>query len=279
MYFVIAGGGEVGFHLAKALLESSHEVMLLESDRRRAQVIEEKLGSVVLNAPADEGRYQLEAGCQRADAVIAVTGEDPANLIICQLAKWKCNVPRVIARVNDPKNEIVFKALGIDETISSTRVIMNVIEQELPSGGFLPLMPLTGSHLELIEAEIAAGTPSAGKSIGSLGLPDGAAIGGIVRKGAVVPSVTGQVVRHVDDDRVRPEEQADLQPQSGLVVQHVFPDVMRDELREHDRDRTFVILARSCIDVREQPRDERAIRRFDHDQRDAVVARAPACPH
>lgn len=191
MYFVIAGGGQVGFHLAKALLESSHEVMLLESDRRRAQVIEAELGSVVLNAPADEGRYQIEAGCQRADAVIAVTGEDPANLIICQLAKWKCNVPRVIARVNDPKNEIVFKALGIDETISSTRVIMNVIEQELPSGGFMPLMPLTGSHLELIEAEIAAGTPSAGKSIGTLGLPEGAAIGGIVRKGVVV---------HADDD-------------------------------------------------------------------------------
>jgi trk system potassium uptake protein TrkA len=191
MYFVIAGGGQVGFHLAKALLESSHEVMLLESDRRRAQVIEAELGSVVLNAPADEGRYQIEAGCQRADAVIAVTGEDPANLIICQLAKWKCNVPRVIARVNDPKNEIVFKALGIDETISSTRVIMNVIEQELPSGGFMPLMPLTGSHLELIEAEIAAGTPSAGKAIGSLGLPEGAAIGGIVRKGSVV---------HADDD-------------------------------------------------------------------------------
>jgi len=189
--FVIAGGGEVGFHLAKALLESSHEVMLLESDRRRAQVIGEQLGSIVLNAPADEGRYQLEAGCQRADAVIAVTGQDAVNLIVCQLAKWQCNVPRVIARVNDPKNEIVFKALGIDETISSTRVIMNVIEQELPSGGFMPLMPLTGSHLELIEAEIAPGTPSAGKSIGSLGLPEGAAIGGIVRKGAVV---------HADDD-------------------------------------------------------------------------------
>src|SRR6266542_2786440 len=186
MYFVIAGGGEVGFHLAKALLEAGHEIMLMESDRRRAQFIEEQLGSVVINAPADEGRYQFEAGCQRADAVLAVTGEDPVNLIICQLAKWKCHVPRVIARVNDPQNEIVFKALGIDETISSTRVIMSVIEQELPSGGFLPLMPLTGSHLELIEAEIAPGTPSAGKSIASLGLPAGAAVGGIVRKGAVV---------------------------------------------------------------------------------------------
>ena len=191
MYFVIAGGGEVGFHLAKALLESSHEVMLLESDRRRAQVIEEQLGSIVLNAPADEGRYQIEAGCQRADAVIAVTGQDAVNLIVCQLAKWQCHVPRVIARVNDPKNEIVFKALGIDETISSTRVIMNVIEQELPSGGFMPLMPLTGSHLELIEAEIAVGTPAAGRAIGSLGLPEGAAVGGIVRKGSVV---------HADDD-------------------------------------------------------------------------------
>jgi trk system potassium uptake protein TrkA len=186
VYFVIAGGGEVGFHLAKALLEANHEVMLLESDRRRAQVIQEHLGSVVLNAPADEGRYQMEAGCQRADAVIAVTGEDPANLVICQLAKWKCHVPRVIARVNDPKNEIVFKALGIDETISSTRVLMGVIEQELPTGGFLPLMPLTGSHLELIEAEVAGGTPAAGKAIRALGLPAGAAVGGVVRKGVVL---------------------------------------------------------------------------------------------
>jgi trk/ktr system potassium uptake protein len=193
MYFVIAGGGEVGFHLAKALLESGHEIMLIESDRRRAQFVEEQLGSVVLNAPADEGRFQIEAGCQRADAMIAVTGEDPANLVICQLAKWKCNVPRVIARVNDPKNEIVFKALGIDETISSTRVLMSVIEQELPSSGFVPLMPLTGSHLELIEAEITADTPSAGKTVRALGLPRGSAVGGIVRKGNVL---------HADEDEV-----------------------------------------------------------------------------
>lgn len=191
MYFVIAGGGEVGFHLAKALLEAGHEIMVIESDHRRAQFIEEQLGSVVLNAPADEGRYQLEAGCQRADAVVAVTGEDPVNLIICQLAKWKCRVPRVIARVNDPKNEIVFKALGIDETISSTRVLMGVIEQELPTGGFLPLMPLTGSHLELIEAQIEAGTPGAGRAVSALGLPAGAIVGGIVRRGEIL---------HADDD-------------------------------------------------------------------------------
>lgn len=187
MYFIVAGGGEIGFHLSQALLEAGHEVMILESDRRRAQFIQDQLGSVVLNAPADEGRYQMEAGCQRADALIAVTGDDAKNLVICQLAKLHCHAQRVIARVNNPKNEIVFKALGIDETISSTRVLMGVIEQELPTGGFLPLMPLTGSHLELIEAEIAPNTPAAGKKVGDLGLSTfGALIGGIVRRGEIL---------------------------------------------------------------------------------------------
>ena len=194
MYFVVAGGGQVGFHLAQALIEAGHEVMVIESDRHRAQWIEEQLGSVVLNATADEGRYQLEAGCQRADAILAVTGDDARNLVICQVARHHCKDGRVIARVNDPKNEIVFKALGIDETVSSTRVLMNVIEQELPTGGFLPLMPLTGSHLELIEAEIAPGTPSVGRSVRTLHLPGGALIGGIIRGGKIVPGVGEQVL-------------------------------------------------------------------------------------
>ena len=191
MYFVVAGAGQVGYHLSQALLEAGHEVMIIERDRRRAQWVEEQLGSVVINAPADEGRYQIEAGCQRADAVLAVTGDDEDNLIISQLAKLRSGARRVIARVNNPKNEIVFKAMGIDETVSSTRVLMGVIEQELPTGGFFPLMPLTGSHLEIIEAEVAPGTPSAGKETGALGLPEGALIGGLVRRGQVL---------HVHDD-------------------------------------------------------------------------------
>ena len=186
MYFVVAGGGEVGYHLSKALLEAGHEVMIIERDRRRALWIEEQLGSVVINAPADEGRSQLQAGCQRADAVLAVTGDDEDNLIISQLAKLKCGANRVIARVNNPKNEIVFKAMGIDETLSSTRVLMGVIEQELPTGGFMPLMPLTRSDLEIVEAEIAAGSPAANKDVEAVGLPAGAHIGAIVRNGQIL---------------------------------------------------------------------------------------------
>ena len=186
MYFVVMGGGEVGYHLSKALLEAGHEVMIIERDRRRAAWIEEQLGSVVINAPADEGRYQIQAGCQRADAVLAVTGDDEDNLIISQLAKLKCGANRVIARVNNPKNEIVFKAMGIDETLSSTRVLMGVIEQELPTGGFMPLMPLTRSDLEIVEAEIAVGSPAADKEVDAVGLPAGAHIGAIVRKGTIL---------------------------------------------------------------------------------------------
>jgi trk system potassium uptake protein TrkA len=186
MYFVVAGGGEVGYHLSKALLEAGHEVMIIERDRRRALWIEEQLGSVVINAPADEGRFQIQAGCQRADAVLAVTGDDEDNLIISQLAKLKCGANRVIARVNNPKNEIVFKAMGIDETLSSTRVLMGVIEQELPTGGFMPLMPLTRSDLEIVEAEIAAGSPAADKNVEAVGLPAGAHIGAVVRKGEIL---------------------------------------------------------------------------------------------
>ena len=191
MYFIVAGAGEVGFHLAQALLESGHEVTVIEADRRRASFVQEKLGSIVMNSAADEGRAQMEAGCSRADALVAVTGDDAKNLVICQLAKLNCHTPRVIARVNNPKNEIVFKTLGIDETISSTRVLMNVIEQELPSGGFMPIMPLAGTDNEMIEAEIAPGTPPAGKTIGSLRLPSGALVGGVLRRGKLM---------HADDD-------------------------------------------------------------------------------
>lgn len=186
MYFVVAGGGQVGFHLAQALIETGHEVMIIEKDRRRAQWIQEQLGSVVINANADEGRYQIEAGCERADAVIAVTGDDEDNLVICQMAQIHCRVPRVIARVNNPKNEIVFKKLGIEETVSSTRVLMSIIEQELPMRGLVALMPLVTAGLELVEAEIAEDSPSSGRPLGDVTLPDGAIVGVIVREKKLV---------------------------------------------------------------------------------------------
>ena len=118
------------------------------------------------------------------------------NLVVCQMAQIHCRVPRVIARVNDPKNEIVFKTLGIEETVSSTRVLMSVIEQELPMRGLVPIMPLVRAGLEIVEAEIAEDSPSAGKPIRELRLPDGATVGCIVRE--------RNLVRARPDEKVQP---------------------------------------------------------------------------
>src|SRR2546425_13372934 len=86
MYFIVAGAGEVGFHLAQALLESGHEVTVIEADRRRASFVQEKLGSIVMNSAADEGRAQMEAGLSRADPPVPVTGGDAKNLVSSQRA-------------------------------------------------------------------------------------------------------------------------------------------------------------------------------------------------
>ena len=134
MYFVVAGAGEVGLHLSQALLEAGHEVTILEADRRRANYVQERLGSIVMNAAADEGRAQMEAGCNRADALIAVTGDDAKNLVICQLAKLNCHTPRVIARVNNPRNKLIFESLDPKDpvtVISSTEVILDAIHKHV----------------------------------------------------------------------------------------------------------------------------------------------------
>jgi trk system potassium uptake protein TrkA len=133
MYIIIVGGGKVGYYLARALLNAPHEVLIIERDARTAERIGEELGEgVVLRGSGDEASTLQRAGAKRADVVIAVTGDDEDNLIVCQVAKRRFNVPRTIARVNNPKNEYIFNRLGIDMTVSATNVILSLIEQEIP---------------------------------------------------------------------------------------------------------------------------------------------------
>ena len=120
MYVVVIGGGNVGYYLTKELLAAGHEVVMIEQDPARARMIADELGSIVIPNDGCEGRYQGEAGMGRADVMAAVTGDDEDNLVACQVAKMSFNVPRAIARVNDPKNEKLFRQLAIDETVSPT---------------------------------------------------------------------------------------------------------------------------------------------------------------
>lgn len=181
MYVVVIGGGNVGYYLTKELLAAGHEVVVIEEDPARARQIADELGSIVIANDGCEGRFQAEAGMERADVVAAVTGDDAVNLAACQVAKMRFNVPRSIARVNDPKNEKLFRQLSIDETVSPTRAILGVIEHEIPVHDLLHLAELEGGEVQIVEAQLDADSPVVGRALNELDLPDSSSIAVIIR--------------------------------------------------------------------------------------------------
>src|SRR5580765_4180821 len=187
MFVLVVGGGKVGYYLAKELIESGHEVALLEKDRARARQIVDEIGSIVIAHDGCEGKYLREAGANRADVVAAVTGDDEDNLVICQMAKHHFDVPRTIARVNNPKNEAIFRHLGVDELISPTRMILGSIEQDIPVHELLHLAALGEGELELIEAHLQSGSPAIGKTPRDIPVPEGCSLFAVVRDGVATP--------------------------------------------------------------------------------------------
>ncbi len=183
MYIIVAGGGKVGFYLARELVAQGNEVLVIEKDRGRVAEMTSDLGSVVLRGNADEASVLAEAGTNRADVVVAVTGDDEDNLVICQVAKRRFNVPRTIARINNPANEQIFRLLGIDATVSSTEVILSVIEQEIPSDSMVPLVRLRDSDVEIVEATLPLGSPLAGTALRDLDLPPESIVAIVIRDG------------------------------------------------------------------------------------------------
>jgi trk system potassium uptake protein TrkA len=131
MYVIVIGGGKVGYFLSRDLLERGDEVTLVEKDATRAEWLESQLGSIVMRGDGDEMAFLSLTGIQRADAVLAVTGDDEDNLIALQLAKKHFNVPRTIARVNNPANVDIFKTLGVDEAVSATEILLNALETKV----------------------------------------------------------------------------------------------------------------------------------------------------
>ncbi|MGB9608686.1 MAG: potassium channel family protein [bacterium] len=171
MYIIIVGGGKVGFNLTKVLLRDGYEVILVEKDKQRWSFLERVLGEAVFWGDGCEMRVLEELGCSRADVVVAVTGHDEDNLTICQMAKRKFKVPRVIARVNMPQNEEILKALGVDDTICGTRIIYDLIKQEIETDKIHFLGLLKEGGFEIVEISVSKDSPVVGKSIKDLNLP------------------------------------------------------------------------------------------------------------
>jgi len=187
VFVLVVGGGKVGYYLAKELIENGHEVVLMEKDRARADQIADEIGSIVVAHDGCEGKYLGEAGCARADIVTAVTGDDEDNLVICQMAKHHFDVRRTIARVNNPKNEDLFRHLGVDEIISPTRMILGSIEQDIPVHELLHLAALGEGELEIIEAQLQDGSPAVGRAAGDLTMPEGCSLFAVIRNGVATP--------------------------------------------------------------------------------------------
>jgi trk system potassium uptake protein len=198
MYIVVVGGGKVGYFLAKELLDAGHELVILEKNGARARQIADELGSIVLNRDGCEGKHLAEAGANRASIVAAVTGDDEDNLVVCQMAKHHFDVPRTIARVNNPRNEELFRHLGVDEIISPTRMALAAIEQDIPVHELLHLAQLKGGELELLEAQIAEDSPAVGRRATDIPLPDGCSLFVLLR-GNSVQAIRNETVFQVGD--------------------------------------------------------------------------------
>jgi trk system potassium uptake protein TrkA len=188
MYVIVVGAGNVGYYLAKTLMNAGHEVLLIERDKRRCALLQDELGEMVMRGRGDEIHTMREAGADRADIVVACTGDDEDNLIISQIAKWYFNVPRTVARINDPRNESIFQQLGIDATVSSTNIIYHLIEQEIETGEIIPLAALKRGNIEIVDVELSNRSPVVGRRIQDLPLPPDALIVCIIREeNAVLP--------------------------------------------------------------------------------------------
>ena len=199
MYIIVGGGGDIGYYVTKSLFAQGHEVLLIEKGATRYQSLRDELGQSVFRGDACEARTMDEVGASRADVVIAVTGEDEDNMVICQLAKKRYKVARTMARLNNPKHEEIFQKAGIDIVVSPTKTILSLIESELPSSRFVPLMTLKSAGLEIIEVRILAESPVVGKTLGALNLPRSCNLALIIRdKQFVTPSA--ETILLPDDD-------------------------------------------------------------------------------
>ena len=213
MYIIVIGGGKIGYYLSRTLLSEGHEVLVIEKDQAKCQHISDELGSICIRGDGCEATTLAEAGTGRANMLIAVTPEDEDNLVSCQMAKQKFNVPMTIARLNNPKNRPIFKKLGIDVAVSSIDLILEHIEEEVPTHPLTHLLSLKDGEQEIVEVKVPPTSPVVGKRLKDIPLPRDSFLSLIIgkEKGAQLP--TPNTIIEPDDRLIavtRPELEGEL---------------------------------------------------------------------
>jgi trk system potassium uptake protein len=199
MFVLVVGGGKVGVSVTRTLLALNHEVVVVEQDRGRFERLEEEFEHRAIYGDGTELFVLERAGIGRPpDIAVAVTGDDEDNIIICQLAREKYEVPKVVARVNDPRNQPHFDLLGVSPTVSATSMVLALIEHEVPQHELVHLLELRKENLEIVEVEIKPGSSAAGKRVEELRLPESTRLISVMREGRAEIAVGSTELRAGD---------------------------------------------------------------------------------
>ncbi len=199
MKILIVGGGKVGYFLSKRLSSDKHTVSLIEKDEKICQKISRDLDILVINGDGCDRKYLEEAAIKHTNVVVALTGDDEDNLIICQLAKEIYKISRTVARVNDPDNEHVFSALGVDVAIDSTEIIAKIIEEEVSFSDIVNLMTFKRGKLAIVRVDLTADSPVIDKPVKNIVLPPDSVLVSIIRGETVIIPRGDTVLQERDD--------------------------------------------------------------------------------
>lgn len=195
MYIIVVGGGKVGYYLTRHLLNAGNEVVVIEKNPKKVEMIMNDLGGIAIQGDGSDAGPMLEAGMNRADIVVAATGDDEDNLIVCQMAKKKFGVKRTIARINNPKNEHIFSVLGIDSTVSYVDALVAQIEREIPAHSLIHLLTLKDVGASFIEKQVPEGSPIVGVPMNEFNMPDQFLLALVIREGqAIIPKGTTRLL-------------------------------------------------------------------------------------
>ena len=183
MYVVMFGGGEVAYYLSKEFIEGGHEVLVIEGDPKKSERLEEALGDITLRGNGCRIQCLEQAGVSRADVFIAATDADEDNIAACQLAQIKYKVPRVLSKLNNPRNRNIFRKLGIENTVDVAALILENMKAQIPTFPLVRLSELEGEDLEVVQVRVTEDSGMAGHSLGETRLAFLADASCLVRSG------------------------------------------------------------------------------------------------
>jgi trk/ktr system potassium uptake protein len=218
MRVAIAGAGNVGTYIAGDLREAGHEVLLLEKDVDLVRKLRDTLDVEWVPADACEVASLQRACLDQVDVMVAATGDDEDNLVISLLAKQEFAVPRVVARINHPKNQWLFnESWGVDVSVSTPHLLTALVEEAVSVGSLVRLLQLQGGEARLVEVTLAGDSPADGKAIVDLGVPRDATVVAVIRKDHVIVP-RGDTTLYAGDEvlaLVTPDSEAEM---TGLLV-------------------------------------------------------------